>query len=368
MNEIIYLDNAATTYPKPSSIAESVNSYFNEFYGSPNRSFGGKNIIDITRSAVSKFFQCPNVIFTSGATFGMNVVINSLKCGDHIVTTNCEHHCVYRPLNHFKSKIEFDIVDYIDSNGQVDPNVIFSKIKNNTKMVIMTHASNVIGAIFDVASIGDELKNRGILFVVDVSQTAGVTDISLKALNANAVVFSVHKHLYGLPGLGVLGFDGSFELCPVVFGGTGKQSNLMKQPPELPERLESGTPNIPAILALKASIEYAEEYMIVNNEHEKELSNYFLSEVKKIKNIKTYTIGVAENTATFSLNHSEFNPTHLIAPYLLNNNIIIRPGLHCSPLIHKTFKTFPHGTVRISFSAFTKKTDIDVFLNCIDAL
>lgn len=368
--KIIYLDNAATTWIKPPIIIKKVNSYFNEFWGSPKRTYCGDDIIEDIRATVSRFIDCPHVVFTSGATFGMNVVINSLKCGEHVITTNCEHHCVYRPLHHLKIKygIEYDIVDYIDSYSQINPDSIFSKIKNNTKMVIMTHASNVTGAIFDVENIGRELKNRRITFIVDASQTAGIVDVSLKTLNANIVVFSAHKHLYGLPGLGILGFDGTFDLCPVIFGGTGKKSSLMYQPTELPEFLETGTPNIPAILSLQASMEYIEKNMAINNKHENELSNYFLSEIKKVTKMKLYMLESKKRTSTFSMNHSDFNPTLVVAPYLLKNNIIIREGLHCSPLIHKALGTYPQGSIRVSFSAFTEKNDIDKFLNYIDAL
>ena len=309
--------------------------------------------------------NCKDVVFVYSATAGMNMILNSLHVGDHVITTNAEHHCVYRPLHHLKNvrAIEYDIAEYVTSDLCTDEEAIFSKITPKTKMVIMNHASNVTGTVFDVASVGRKLKGTGIRFIVDCSQTAGVLDISLDKLSADAVLFSAHKHMYGLPGIGIIGLRDANWLSPLIMGGTGTKSQLMYQPMDLPERLEVGTVDVPAYLALYAGIIRNQEKREGSLLHERELIAYFLKEIQKVKDVHVHRVEGLDQLATFSLSMDGYDPTNVLAPYLYKHGIITRPGLQCAPMIHKVLGTYPEGTLRVSFSEFTQFQDIDCLVS-----
>lgn len=379
MTSMIYLDNAATTWPKPKKVQDAVNSYFNKFAGSPNRTENSLNFItDVvreTREKVAKFFCANeeyNVVFVSGATVGMNLVLNSLlKHGDHVVTTNCEHHAVYRPLQALVKKgINYDIANYIDKDHKEYPEKIFEKITSATKAVIVNHGSNVTGAVFDIKKLGKELKKREITFIVDISQTVGIEDIELNENFADILITSTHKHLFGLPGLGFIIYRKNIPLLPLYYGGTGNNSGFMDQPVIFPDMLEAGTMNLPAILALSASLEFCNKKNRNDyRKHEKNLITRFIEGCSDIPKIKLYCRKEGEKTGTVSFNIQGMDPNYIVAPYLANKGkILIRSGLHCAPVIHKTIGSYPTGTNRISVSIFNTENDIDELLNSLDIL
>lgn len=366
-NKIIYLDNAATTWPKPKEIERITNKYFKDCFVSPNRTIGSKDFLNELRQDILEYFDADenyDVAFVPSATVGMNIVVQSIvKQNAHIITTNCEHHCVYRPL--YSLKANFDVVDYLDANQNEHPEKIFQKINSKTRAVIMNHGSNVTGDILNVQNIGLKLKDKkSIFFVVDVSQTAGFEDISIKKMNADVIVGGAHKHLYGLQGIGYIIYKKSMKLYPIYYGGNGKLSGELEQPLILPEVLETGTFNTVGLLSLKESLKIMDaKTRASSRKHEEMLTSYFLEKVKEIKNIKVYAGKKNKRTGVISFVIPGLNPEHIVGPYLKENgNIYFRSGLHCAPLIHKTIGTFPEGTNRISFSMFTTKDELDVLI------
>lgn len=369
----IYLDNAATTLPKLPEIKEVMKNYFEDYNISPNRTSGGNTLLDSVRKKILDYFEATdeyNVAFVPTATIGMNIVIKSLTSdkNSQIITTNCEHHSVYRPLSELK--VPYKIIEYMDANQEEHPDRILNAINNNTKGIIMNHGSNVTGDIYDVETIGKKLENKKITFVVDISQTAGVYDISLKKINADIVVGSAHKHLYSLPGIGYIIYKKDILLEPIYYGGTGKLSSSMMQPKVLPDMLEVGTMNLPSLLALSTSLDVmTQEKRKEYRKYESELVKYFKEKAKSIKGIKIFCGKENKRTGVISFKIEGFDSNYVIAPYLLKEgNILVRAGLHCAPEIHKTLRTFPEGTVRISFSHNNNKEEIDKLVELLKNL
>ena len=373
-NDKIYLDNATTTLPKLPELNKVVDNYLTCYNLSPNRTIGNNDLEKI-RKRVLNYFDAPdnyNVAFTYGATLAMNIAVKSLARNNecNVITTNCEHHCVYRPLEEYN--VKYNIAEYMDENQKEHVDKIIEKIDNNTSAVIMNHGSNVTGNIFNVEAACKKIKEnkRDILFIVDVSQTAGFLDISVKKMNADILIGAAHKHLYGLPGIGYIIYRNDINLEPVYYGGTGIMSSKMQQPRELPNMLEAGTMNMIGIMALDECIkilnkEKRNEY----RQHEEELVRYFLRKSKEINNIKVFCGEEGNRTGVISFKIDGLDSNYVVAPYLLERgNILVRSGLHCAPMIHKALKTFPEGTVRISFSKNSKKEEIDKLIEVLKEL
>lgn len=361
----IYLDNAATTFPKLPEIQDVIKNYCNNFNQSPNRT-NSSDILGNIRKKILRYFDATNdydLAFVPSATIGMNIVINTFSKdkNNKIITTNCEHHCVYRPLEEYG--ISYKIVEYMDINQEEHKEKILNEINENTTAVIMNHGSNVTGNIYDIESVGKGIKkiSNNTLFIVDISQTAGFEDISINDIKADIIIGSAHKHLYAMPGIGYIIYKKGLELEPIYYGGTGKISSSMKQPRIMPDMLEVGTMNIVGILALEKSIEViTKELRKKYRKHENDLVSYFLEKSKLIKGIKVYCGKENRRTGVISFKIDELDSNYVVAPYLQNEgNISVRSGLHCAPIIHKTLKTFPEGTVRISFSYNNTKEDVD---------
>ena len=370
-NEVIYFDNAATSWPKLGAIKTEMDSYFKELYISPGRTVG-TDITSAIRMELLKYFDASSdydVALVPSATIGMNIVIKSIISKENqIITTNCEHHCVYRPLEGFEAN--YVVANYLNQNQEQFPEEIFKRINKKTKAVIMNHGSNVTGDIFNVEKVGSLLKDKNILFVVDISQTAGIEDVSIKKMNADIIVGSAHKHLYGLSGIGYIIYKKDIKLLPIYYGGTGKLSSSIKQPDVLPDMLESGTANIVGLLALKKCLETMDkEFRKKVREHENNMVNYFINRCKELDKLKLFYGKEGKRTGIVSLTIENLDPTYVISPYLKEmGNILTRPGLHCAPLIHKAINTFPEGTVRISFSKDTTQQEIDILIKLLKEL
>lgn len=372
-NNIIYLDNAATTWPKPRKIENICDKYFKECFVSPNRTVATTDFLSKIRQEILEYFGADssyNVAFVPSATVGMNIVIQSIiKQKGHIVTTNCEHHCVYRPL--YTLKADFNVVDYLDKKQIEHPENIYEKITPKTKAVIVNHGSNVTGDVFCVKKIGQKLKEyKNLIFVVDVSQTAGIEDISVKDMNVDVIVGGAHKHLYGLQGIGFIIYKKNIPLQPIYYGGTGKLSGSLEQPKVLPDMLETGTFNTLGLLALEQSLKILDAKTRAKyRKYEETLVGYFINECKSLEKISIFCGKPNKRTGVVSFCIKGLNPEFTVGPYLQENgNILMRPGLHCAPLIHKAIGTFPEGTNRISFSKFTTKDEIDVLVRLIKKL
>lgn len=371
---LIYLDNAATTWPKPQLINQAVESYFSNCYGSQRRTNHDSFDINSLREKILHYFDASDeylVMLLPSATIGMNLVINSLhSLKYHIITSNIEHHCVYRPLN--EKKVSYKVANILlkDLNINYDELLKFNNFNTYSKnAVILNHGSNVIGSVIDLALVNNMLKNLNTLLIVDASQTAGIVEISMKKMGIDILVAGAHKHLFGLPGVGFVIFKKNINLEPLYFGGTGKFSSNMFQPRDFPDLYEAGTYNLPGLLALDKSLDYfTPEKKIEINKYEEMLLEYFIKNAKSIKGLELY-YGKKKRTSVLSFTLFDLDPTFVIGPYLYQKgNIIVRAGLHCAPLVHQAICTYPSGTVRISFSPFNTIDEINKLLNLLEIL
>ncbi|NLL80957.1 MAG: aminotransferase class V-fold PLP-dependent enzyme [Tissierellia bacterium] len=373
---MVYFDNAATSFPKPEIVYDSIMTAMKEYGANPGRS-GHKMALKLsrgiydTREMMSKLFNVSNpmnVIMTFNATEGLNIGLKGiLKAGDHVITTSMEHNSVLRPLRYLKKfGIEHTIVQ-ADNMGRINPIDIKKAIKSNTKLIMSTHISNLTGTIMPIGEIGKIAKDHGILYMVDGSQSAGVYDIDIQKLNIDLLAFPGHKGLLGPQGTGALCIREGIELESYIQGGTGSASHSLDQPDILPDKFESGTENGPGIIGLGAGIKYILDRGMDNiRQHEENLTKHFIDEASKIDGIKMYgPLNIKEQAAVVALNIKDADSSEV--SYILDQeyDIAVRPGLHCAPLAHETIGTLDQGAVRFSFGAFNTHEEIDY---CIKAL
>lgn len=382
----VYLDNAATTNPKPESVIDAMVDYMKEIGASPGRggykaSLESGRILYETRIKLKELFNAPDeehIIFTHNVTYGLNfVIMGLLKQGDHVITTSMEHNSVIRPLRFLEKtrNIELTIIKG-DSEGKVDPEDFKKAIKENTKAIIITHASNVTGTIIPVEEIAKIKEQKDVFLVLDTAQTAGVLDLDFKKLNLDALAFTGHKSLYGPQGTGglVLSKELSQVLQPLIHGGTGSRSDLEYQPEMAPDKFEAGTQNMPGISGLSAALDFLNKMGLKNiREHEQNLANLFIEGLKEIKNVKVYgPKNPKERVSTVSITVDECDMGELSFLLDADYGVMTRSGLHCAPQAHKTIGTFPEGTLRFSFGVFNKEDDVRYALealeNCIRKL
>ena len=379
----IYLDNASTTFPKPKTVVDSIYNFLTNIGGNPGRSnhensLNTNRILLNTRETIANFFgfsSIENVIFTNNITTSLNILINgSLSKGDHVITSSMEHNSVLRPLINLKNNsiIELDIIK-ANKFGFIEPLDIKKAIKSNTKLVILSHASNVFGTIQKIKEIGLICKEHNLFFVLDSAQSAGVLDINFKELNLSALAFTGHKSLFGPQGIGGFILNDEFnEICsPFILGGTGSLSHSLIQPNFLPDKFESGTLNMPGIVGLYEGFKFLQnEGLHTIREHNKDLRNILVSEMKNIKDIILYDDfnNLNDYTSCISFNMKDLDTSEL--SFILDNdyNIKNRSGLHCAPLAHETLGTFPSGTVRLSLSYFNTKEEIDYTLMALNKI
>lgn len=372
---MIYLDNAATTFPKPDVVYDAVMDCMKNYCANPGRAGhrlslrAGREIYD-TRENLAKLFNIDNpmnIIFTSNATESLNLAIKGLlKTGDHVITTSMEHNSVIRPIMALeKIGVENTIVD-CNEEGFLDINDLEKAIKPNTKLIVTTHASNVFGTLIDIKEVGLVAKKNNITYLVDASQTAGVYDIDVKNMNIDILATAGHKSLLGPQGVGILYIKEGIDLDTLKEGGTGSQSEYLFQPQMLPDKYESGTHNTPAIAGLNAGVKYILDNIDTIRRKEEELCEYMLSRLDEIKDIKIYgTKDIKKRVPVISINIGDIDSGEITFILDSEYDIATRSGLHCSPLAHKTVGTIKQGTVRFSIGYFNTKDDID---RVIDAL
>ena len=371
---MIYFDNAASSLKKPKEVIEAVNDCLLNYCANPGRSGhkpalkAGRAVYD-ARVALAEFFHIDDpfqVVFTSGATESLNLAIKgSLKKGDHAITTSMEHNSIYRPLSRLKGDgIEFSIIE-CSGEGLVDAADIESAIKPGTKMVICTHASNVTGTIMPIEKIGEICRKHGILFLVDASQSAGVLDIDVNNMNIDLLAVPGHKGLMGMQGAGFLYIGERADVTQLMEGGTGSSSEQIVQPSMIPDKYESGTLNLPGIVAVNAGVSFIKAVGLHKiREHEKKLTQMFLEGLKGINGVTVY--GHKEpSTAVVSMNLDNTSSSELA--FILDDefDICTRAGLHCAPLAHKTIGTLESAAVRFSFGYFNTEDEIS---KCIEAI
>ncbi|BCZ49462.1 cysteine desulfurase [Clostridium gelidum] len=377
----VYLDNSSTTFPKPKQVIDSMYNYMINIGGNAGRgnysnSLQSNRYLYDAREIICDFFgydSPSNVIFTNNVTTSLNILIKGiLKSGDHVITSSMEHNSVIRPLFYCREQlqIEFDIIK-ANSFGFVDINDLKNKINSKTKLVIMTQASNVTGSIQDIKSIGKICNDHNIFFIVDSAQGAGVLDINMKDVKANAIAFTGHKSLLGPQGIGGFILDSKLNSsCSTVLqGGTGSLSSSLRQPDFLPDKFECGTHNLPGIVGLAEGIKYINSIGLNTiYDHNKYLINYLLNGLLNIDGINVYgDLSGKMLTTCISININSLDPSEF--GYILEcNGIKTRSGLHCSPLAHKTIGSYPSGTVRLSISYFTSKEELDYALMVINKI
>lgn len=365
-----YFDNAATTFPKPEIVYTKVMEAMKDYGANPGRS-GHKLALKInrgiydTRVSLAQLFNTEspmNLIFTFNCTESLNLGIKGvLKPGDHVITTSMEHNSVLRPIKYLEQfGVESTIVK-ANCLGEIDIEDIKSSIKANTKLIVTTHISNLTGTIMPIKEIGDIAKENGILYLVDAAQSAGVYSIDVTTMNIDMIAFPGHKGLLGPQGTGGLYIKEGIEVQEVFQGGTGSLSESLIQPDMNPDRYESGTPNGPGIIGLGAGVEYINSRGIDHiRKHEEQLTKYFIEEVSKISGIKLYgPCDINRQGAVVSLNIKDYDSSEIA--YILDEqyDIMVRPGLHCAPLAHKTIGTLDQGVVRFSFSPFNTLEEIE---------
>ncbi|MBF1294958.1 MAG: aminotransferase class V-fold PLP-dependent enzyme [Parvimonas sp.] len=373
---MIYVDNGATTFPKPKIVTDKIMECSLGYAGNPGRSghkLAMKMDLEIyeTREKMCKLIngnEVLNVIFTFNATDSLNLAIKGvLEKGDHVVTTSMEHNSVLRPLNQLRKDgiIDLSIV-YADNKGYIEPQKIFDAVTPNTKMIVTTHMSNVFGTIVDIKSIGEFCRDNNILYLVDAAQSIGVLDIDVQDMNINLLAFPGHKALFGPMGTGALYIKEGIKVKPLKQGGTGSYSHSIDQPELYPDSLESGTPNGVGIIALGKGIDFINQVGIENiRNHEISLKNHFIDLLKDNDDIILYGTLDDRQGAVVSLNVKNMDSSEV--SYILSDefDIYTRPGFHCAPLAHKSLGTDELGAIRFSFGYFNTIEEVE---QCANAL
>jgi len=376
----IYLDNAATSYPKPKDVLDAMVSYQQNIGASPGRS-GHKRSIDAgriiykTREALANLFHIDDplkIALLKNATEALNIVLQGgLQPGDHVITSSMEHNSVMRPLRFMESRgVELSVVP-CSPVGELDPGDIGKAFKKNTKMIVLTHASNVTGTIMPVEAVGSIIREKGdALFCVDAAQTAGALPVDVEKMSIDLLAFTGHKSLYGPQGTGGLYVRSGLEkrIAPLMMGGTGSRSEFEEQPDFMPDKYESGTPNTICLAGLGAGVAYVLEQTIeAIRAREEQLTYTFLEQLKEFKDRVTVygTTDTARRTAVVSFNLKGVSPSDAALYFEDKHGVLCRPGLHCAPSAHRTIGTFPQGTIRFSFSFFSTRQDIDEAVGAI---
>ncbi|OOM74677.1 aminotransferase class V-fold PLP-dependent enzyme [Clostridium sp. BL-8] len=372
---MIYLDNSATSFPKPTEVYEETLNCMKNYAANPGRSAykiavkASAKIME-TREEISKLFNIPspfNLVFTSNATEALNIGIKGvLKRGDHVISTVIEHNSVLRPLHSLsKVGIEVSLVG-VDKAGYINIDDINDEIKKNTKMIIVSHVSNVLGSIQDIRNIGMLAKKNGVVFMVDASQSVGIIPIDVEKDNIDILAFSGHKGLLGPQGTGGLFIREGIKLKNFKEGGTGSNSHFMVQPSFMPDKFESGTLNTPGISGLGEGIKFIKRVGIESIEkHEMELTLYLLHEMKKLPYIKLYGESSGKKRGPVISFNIKGVDASIVGEKLDDEEIAVRTGYHCAPLIHKVIGTEYAGTVRVSPGYFNTLYDIEKLLTVI---
>ena len=375
---MIYLDNAATTMRKPDEVIQAVmnamNSMGNAGRGAHAASLDASRIIYNTRDSLARFFNAENpkqIVFTNNSTESLNIAIKGLlEPGDHVVTTMLEHNSVLRPLYELEEKgVEITFVKS-DKMGRISYEEMEGAVKENTKAIICTNGSNLTGNYVDVKRVGEIAKRKGILFVVDASQTAGVYPIDVQEMNIDVLCFTGHKSLLGPQGTGGMYVKPGLQLRPLKSGGSGVLTYSKKHPEDMPTALEAGTLNGHGIAGLGAAIEYLEKEGI-DNIREVELKHMwkFYNGVKDIPGIKVYGDFETElRCPIVTLNIGDYDSSEVSDELLMSYGISTRPGAHCAPLMHEALGTVEQGAVRFSFSHYNTDEEIDIAINAIKEL
>ena len=375
--DTIYLDNAATSFPKPEGVSTAMKTYLDRVGATINRSVYGSaqdaGLVTLQlRQRLKKLFHFPeavtHVILTPGATWGLNMAIKGfLKKGDHCIVSSMEHNAVMRPLLQLTG-VEFDRIP-CNREGLLDPRGIEPLIRSNTKLLVMAHGSNVCGSVQDAKAVGEICRKHGIAFVLDAAQTAGHYPVDFESFGLSALCVPGHKGLLGPSGIGALLMTDAFAkaLDPIVAGGTGSASDSEYLPDYLPDRFESGTPNLPGIYGWEAALAFVEATGVeALRQHEMLLCKRFLDGLESMEGVALCgTKDLSRRVGVISVDFLHKDNAEAAFELEMDYGILTRCGLHCAPSAHKTLDTFPRGTVRFSLGFASTEADVDAALAAI---
>jgi len=395
---MIYLDNAATSWPKPPEVLQAMKEFLETIGANPGRSGHGLSMnagrqVFETRVAVSELFGLKDplaVVFTKNGTEALNLAIQGiLHAGDHVVTTNMEHNSVLRPLSAMaKRGIRVTRVT-AEPDGCVTPDRVLGAVESTTRLVVLTHASNVVGTVNPIGDIGEALSRRNILFAVDAAQSAGSIPVDMESMGIDLLAFTGHKGLYGPQGTGglCLGPRAVDRVSPLMMGGTGSASDSDVQPDFLPDRLEAGTLNAVGLAGLKAGIDFVNRKGVeAIHQHQVHLLLELVQGLQRLGSVrlvgfpeaKRVDIGSDRDSRDASLRAARVGVVSFnvdgrdcseVATTLEERaGICCRVGLHCAPAAHQHLGTFPQGTVRLSLGVFNTEQDIEETLNVLQGL
>ena len=373
---MIYLDNAATSYPKPRVVLEAMTKYLEQCGANPGRgaykmAVAATRTVFETREELARFFNVDdsrNVIFTPNGTEAINLALKGvLESGDHVVTTSLEHNAVTRPLKILEQEGIDTTKVRCSREGSLDPDDVAGAIQKNTKLIVATHASNVIGTILPIKEIGKIAREHQVTFMVDAAQTAGILPLDVKELNIKLLAFPGHKALMGPPGTGGLYIDPRLELKELVQGGTGEDSRGVFQPSSRPERYESGTLNAVGIAGLGAALEFLQNVQIKKIcEKERGLTARLLEGLKRIDKVEVYGVEAEdERVPLVSFNIAGKTGEEVCVLLDKKFDIAARSGLHCAPDAHQTLGTLETGTIRFSPGYYNTTQEIDEALEAV---
>lgn len=375
MDKKVYFDNGATSFPKAPGVAEAMSNYLLNNGASVSRgaykdAMDASRIVYDTRELLAELFHfdhADHVIFTKNVTESINQILKGyLTSEDHVLVSSLEHNAVMRPLNSIGCK-----VDKIpcDGDGNMMISTIEDLIRPETKAIVMLHASNVFGTVNDIKAVGDIAKENKITFVLDAAQTAGVIDIDMEACHIDALCFTGHKALLGPTGIGGFLIKPHLvdQVKPLIEGGTGSASELEVQPSHMPDKYESGTPNVVGIYGLHAALKYIiDQGLDVIHKKEMACVQYFMDHFHHEKAKIVGRKDIINRTAVLSLDFDHVD--HAVVSFYLEKDyrISTRVGMHCAPSAHQAMGTFPSGTLRVSFSYFTSFEDIDYLIKALN--
>lgn len=377
-----YLDNGATSFPKPESVYVAMDTFYRHHGVNPGRSgadaaMEAGSILDETRKELNSFFANPSpdynrLIFTANATDSLNTCIQGMvRPGDHVVSTRLEHNSVLRPLHELANRgiITFDLVPF-DGDGFIDPADVAAMIRPETRMVVVNHGSNVIGTVQDITAIGAICRERGVTFTVDAAQTAGCVPIDMAAMGIDLLAFTGHKSLLGPVGIGGVAVGPDVDPVSFRWGGTGVRSAQLTHLEQYPYRLEAGTLNTMGIAGLRAGLQWIlEQGMDTIVAHEQDLSAKLCTGLSDMPGLKIYGAPADDrHTSVISVTLEGMNPEEIGMRLDIDHDIITRTGLQCAPLAHEGIGTGKLGTVRFSIGPLNQESDIDRVLTAMHEL
>ncbi len=377
----IYLDNAATSWPKPEETLRAMENFFRHVGGNPGRSghrlsLEAARIVLEAREAVAELFGIRNslqVVFTKNATEGLNLAIRGLlKPGDHVITSSMEHNSVMRPLRTLEREgVELTVIP-CSPTGELDPADLVPAFRVNTRALYLTSASNITGTLMPLAEAGRIAHDHGVIFCVDAAQGAGSVPLAVEELGIDLLAFTGHKALYGPQGTGGLYLRKGLEreIRPLMDGGTGSHSEFEEQPDFLPDKFESGTPNTVGLAGLGAGVRFVLERGVDRIRREEALlTGLLLDGLKAIPGVILYgPEALSQRIAVVSFAVQGLSPAEIALDLDEEEEIMCRPGLHCAPSAHRTIGTFPVGTTRFSLGAFNTAEEVHAAVEAVARL